>query len=179
VTVPPVITQQPVNVTTNAGGSATFSVTVNTNSTRPLNYRWYFKGTNALGGATNTSLTLINVQTTNAGNYSVVVANVAGSVTSSNAVLTVTVRQAMVNDGTLVSPLTLSILGMGAPVQLQNSQVQLLLQGKASGPVEIQTSTDLVHWTTLQTLTNLNGTLDYIDPFATNFSQRFYRLVTP
>jgi hypothetical protein len=42
-----------------------------------------------MAGATNVSLTLTNVQTTNAGNYSVVVTNVAGSVTSSNALLTV------------------------------------------------------------------------------------------
>jgi RHS repeat-associated protein len=85
--VPPVITQQPVNVTTNVGGNATFRVTAT--GTLPLSYQWWFNGTNALGGATNISLTLANVQTTNAGNYSVVVMNVAGSAISSNAVLSV------------------------------------------------------------------------------------------
>ena len=87
----PMITQQPANVTTNVGGSAIFSVTVSTNSMLPLSYQWWFNTTNLLVRATNASLTLSNVQTTNAGNYLVVVTNVAGSVTSSNAVLTVIV----------------------------------------------------------------------------------------
>ena len=86
---PPVITQQPVNVTTNAGGNAMFSVTVSTNSTLPLSYQWWFNTNNILAGATNAVLMLTNVQTTNAGAYSVVVTNLAGSVTSSNGVLTV------------------------------------------------------------------------------------------
>src|SRR5262249_39779104 len=41
------------------------------------------------GGATNTSLALTNAQATNAGNYTVVVTNVAGAVTSSIAALTI------------------------------------------------------------------------------------------
>ena len=89
VLVPPIITQQPLNVTTNVGGNATFSVTVSTNSTLPLSYQWKFNTTNLLAGATNASLTVTNVQTTNAGNYSVVITNVVGSLTSSNALLTV------------------------------------------------------------------------------------------
>ena len=89
VTVPPIIIQQPVNVTTNVGGMAAFSVTVSNISTLPLSYQWWFNTTNILAGATNASLTLTNVQMTNAGIYSVVVTNVAGSVTSSNALLTV------------------------------------------------------------------------------------------
>jgi len=98
VNVPPVIAQQPVNVTTNAGSSATFSVTINTNSTPPLSYQWRFNTTNLLAGATNTSLNLTNVQTNIAGNYSVMVTNVAGSVTSSNAVLTVNVPPVIVTN---------------------------------------------------------------------------------
>ena len=52
----------------------------------PLNYQWYFDGTNAVGLNTNT-LTMTGVQGTNAGNYSVVITNASGSATSSNAVL--------------------------------------------------------------------------------------------
>ena len=47
--------------------------------TSPLDYQWQFDGTN-LAGATTTSLTLTNVQTGQAGVYSLVVSNVAGSV---------------------------------------------------------------------------------------------------
>jgi alpha-tubulin suppressor-like RCC1 family protein len=86
---PPVITAQPTNQTVVQGNNATFSVEVSTNSTTPLSYQWYFNGTNLLAGATDTSLTLTNVQSTNAGVYSVLVTNAFGSAASSNAVLTV------------------------------------------------------------------------------------------
>jgi hypothetical protein len=65
----------------------TFEVTAG--GIAPLSYQWYFNGTNLPGGATNDSLTLENVQTNDAGGYSVVITNVAGSVISSNATLTV------------------------------------------------------------------------------------------
>src|SRR4029079_3455158 len=51
-----------------------------------LSYQWRLNGAN-LGSATSSSLTLNNVQAANAGNYDVVVANTAGSVTSSIAAL--------------------------------------------------------------------------------------------
>ena len=83
---PPTIISQPQSQAVTMGGSATFSV-VATGST-PLTYQWQFNGAN-LNGATSSSLTLNSVQTANAGSYSVVVANGAGSATSASAVLTV------------------------------------------------------------------------------------------
>ena len=68
------------------GGTAAFSVTAA--GTAPLSYQWNFGGTNIVG-ATNTILTLTNVQLSQAGNYTVLVTNAYGSVLSSNAVLTV------------------------------------------------------------------------------------------
>ena len=53
-----------------------------------LAYQWQFNGTN-IAGATNAALTLTNVGLTNAGDYTVILSNKAGSVTSSNAVLTI------------------------------------------------------------------------------------------
>src|SRR5262249_30217551 len=50
--------------------------------------QWLLDGVN-LAGATNSSLTLINVQTSEVGGYSVVVANDLGSVTSDTATLTI------------------------------------------------------------------------------------------
>ena len=87
VDIPPSISIQPTNQTVGQGSNAVFTVTAA--GTAPLSYRWLFKGTNFLAGATNASLTLTNVQLTNMGNYSVVVTNVVGSVTSSNAGLMV------------------------------------------------------------------------------------------
>jgi hypothetical protein len=56
-------------------------------SSASLSYQWRFDGTN-IAGATNSTLTLTNLQGTESGSYSVVVTSPAGSVTSSNAMLT-------------------------------------------------------------------------------------------
>jgi len=87
VATPPVITQQPTNQTVAVGGTATFTVAAT--GTPPLFYQWNFGGTNIFG-TTNTVLTLTNAQLNQAGNYAVLVTNIAGSALSSNAVLTVT-----------------------------------------------------------------------------------------
>jgi Leucine-rich repeat (LRR) protein len=83
---PPAISIQPTSTTNLAGASASFSVTAS--GTAPLSYQWQFAGNN-IAGATASSLTLNNVQLSDAGNYSVAITNVAGSVTSSVAVLTI------------------------------------------------------------------------------------------
>ncbi len=85
----PVILTQPVNQTTNVGGSVAFSIVAD--GTVAMNYQWSFNGTN-LVGATNETLTLDNVQSSEAGDYAVLVTNPFGSVLSSNAVLTVVQR---------------------------------------------------------------------------------------
>lgn len=68
-------------------GTATFTVAAD--GTPCLDYQWYFNDTNAIPGATNSTLTLSNVQPANAGNYSVTVSNAFGSVTSPDAALQV------------------------------------------------------------------------------------------
>ena len=75
---PPSITTQPQSQTVIAGQSASFSVAAT--GTAPLSYQWRFNGTN-IAGATATNYTKANVQATNAGNYSVVATNSAGSAT--------------------------------------------------------------------------------------------------
>ena len=84
---PPTIVTQPTNQAVVIGGTATFSVTAG--GTAPLYYQWAFNETN-IPGATYTTLTLTNVQVSQAGNYTVLVTNLFGSVLSSNAMLTVT-----------------------------------------------------------------------------------------
>ena len=85
--VPPSLTAQPQSQTVNAGNTATFSVTAT--GTAPLSYQWRFGGAN-VSGATGSTYARPAVQSADAGNYSVVVANAAGSVTSADAPLTVT-----------------------------------------------------------------------------------------
>lgn len=84
--VPPVIVQPPTNQTVAAGSSAVFTVVAA--GTPEFSYQWRFGGAN-LSGRTNSSLTLANVQPINGGDYSVVVSNPYGAVTSSVATLTV------------------------------------------------------------------------------------------
>lgn len=83
----PQVVVAPESVSVAAGGSATFSVTAS--GTAPLQYQWRRDGV-ALAGATSASLLLTNVQSAQAGTYSVVVANSVASVTSAGATLTVT-----------------------------------------------------------------------------------------
>ena len=101
----PTITQSPTNQTVIAGNTVT--LTVSATGTTPLAYRWCFNGTNLINGgrisgATNSTLTISNVQTNDGGGYAVVVTNVVGAVTSTPpAVLTVlvppTITQAPTN----------------------------------------------------------------------------------
>ena len=82
----PSIVSQPLNQTVDVGGTANFAVQAI--GTQPLYYQWSVNLTN-IGGATNSVLTLTNVQFAQAGNYAVLITNQAGSVLSTNAVLIV------------------------------------------------------------------------------------------
>ncbi|HYV32793.1 MAG TPA: immunoglobulin domain-containing protein, partial [Candidatus Binatia bacterium] len=83
---PPRILRQPQSFTVTEGDTAMFSVKAL--GSAPLSYQWQFNGAD-LSGATGASLTLTQLRTNQAGNYQVAVSNALGSVTSSNATLTV------------------------------------------------------------------------------------------
>jgi len=84
----PTILSQPQDTLATAGETAVLSVSAE-GSPAPV-YQWFFNDTNLVVGATDPILTLPNVQDSQAGFYSVLVSNIAGSVTSTNARLTVT-----------------------------------------------------------------------------------------
>jgi hypothetical protein len=86
-TVPPNITQQPGAQSVRVGESVTFTVAAT--SSPAASYQWRRNGVNIVG-ASEASLTLTNVQLAQAGDYSVVVSNTAGNVTSATAALIVT-----------------------------------------------------------------------------------------
>ena len=83
---PPTITQQPSNALVTAASNASFSVAAT--GTAPLSYQWRKDGV-AINGEIAATLGLINVQTNQAGNYTVVITNAYGSITSSVAALIV------------------------------------------------------------------------------------------
>lgn len=79
------ITNQPQSLTVNIASTATFTV----GASNALTYQWQFNGLD-ISGATNSSLTLEDVMTNQAGNYTVVVtASNTPPVTSSPAALTI------------------------------------------------------------------------------------------
>ena len=88
--VAPSITLQPTNQAVCVGLSV--SLVSAADGENPLSYQWYFddtvNGNNSLPFGTNATLTL-TFQTTNAGNYTVVVTNGVGAITSAVAVLSI------------------------------------------------------------------------------------------
>lgn len=121
--VPPFIVTQPATLSVYAGETAAFSVEAD--GTAPLAYQWRFNGGN-ISGAVDADYSFNNAQTNQAGNYTVVVTNASGSVTSVVAVLTVSnanpviltqPASASINEG---SPASFSVVAGGAsPLEYQ------------------------------------------------------------
>ena len=86
VQLPPAITSQPQNQTVTSGNPASFTVVAV--GTSPFAYQWNKNGIN-VSGATNATYGITAASTNDAGNYAVVVINIAGAITSSVAKLTV------------------------------------------------------------------------------------------
>jgi len=84
--VAPSVSSQPASQTVDAGSSVTLKVAGA--GSAPLSYQWQFNGT-PIVGATASTYAMSSVQVGNAGTYTVVITNSAGSVTSQGATLTV------------------------------------------------------------------------------------------
>ena len=115
VLVPPSIVTPPASLAVVAGNSATFTVAAS--GTAPLAYQWLKNGA-VISGATTATLALNNVSATDAANYSVTVANVAGSVTSAAAALTVNLPPSISSPpanqfGAIGSTINLSVTASG------------------------------------------------------------------
>ncbi|HXI82949.1 MAG TPA: glycosyl hydrolase family 28 protein [Verrucomicrobiae bacterium] len=83
----PTITTQPQDLTVIPTQPTAFSVVAV--GSEPLSYQWYYNTNSLLTNATSSTLTISNVQPSDAGIYSVIVSNPIGTAVSSNAVLTV------------------------------------------------------------------------------------------
>jgi hypothetical protein len=98
---PATITNQPVSLSLNSGGSASFSVSAIGLGT--LAYQWRKNGV-SIPGATAAIYSIPSVSTINAAAYSVVVGNIFGKVTSADAILSINGPAAIV-----VQPVSLSV----------------------------------------------------------------------
>jgi hypothetical protein len=94
---PPLILRQPGAFGAPEGGSAEFSVTAT--GTPPLKYQWCFEGA-PIEGKTGSTLVIPQVTTNEEGNYSVVITNRHGSITSTPALLKI-VAVGVSGDGSL------------------------------------------------------------------------------
>jgi alpha-tubulin suppressor-like RCC1 family protein/GH25 family lysozyme M1 (1,4-beta-N-acetylmuramidase) len=149
----PHLTTQPASRTVPTGATVIYAAMAVGNP--PLTYQWQINGTN-IPGATAAVLSLPNVQPAQAGDYSVVVSNAAGSVTSVVATLTVQV------------PLGILI----APAFTQAGLFQFNLAGATGSNYVVEASTDLTDWVPLQTN---SSPFTFADTNAVNFPWRFYR----
>jgi len=121
----PVVTSPPVGQTVSSGTSVTLSVVAT--GTAPLAYFWRKDGI-VLAGASQSTLTINNVQASDSGSYTVDVTNVAGSVTSSVA--------AVVVSGPPVAPVIRSQFQSVATMKGQ--LVTLALSATGSAPLGYQ-----------------------------------------
>jgi hypothetical protein len=113
----------------------------------PLSYQWWFNQTNAVGGDTNV-LTISNAQLNQAGNYTLVIANAAGAVTSIVASLTVGVPPAVTQN-----PVSQTI------AQGQDASFAVVVTGDA--PLQYQWR---VNGTALAGATTSSYTIPGVDP---------------
>ncbi|PYJ80629.1 MAG: hypothetical protein DME22_23770, partial [Verrucomicrobia bacterium] len=151
----PVFTTQPQSQAVIAGNNVTFS-SVAIGTPTPT-YQWKFNGSN-ITGATSSSYTKNNVTTNDAGNYTVVASNSAGSTTSATAVLTVY--------NTAAATLSSSAYS--------NNQFQFSLTGVPGYTYIVQASTNLTSWISVKTNTS---PFTFTDTQATNYPYRFYRAI--
>jgi hypothetical protein len=152
--IPPPTAGPPMNQILVPGGSLLLQV-VATNAVPSPSYQWVRNG-NKISGATNSTLSLANVQYNNIGDYSVVLNNALGVVTNHIALVT------------MQSPLKLIWNSSGGTPLLQ-------VVGSSTQAVILQVSTNLSSWTPVHTNPTPLLPISFLD---TNFMARpggFYR----
>jgi hypothetical protein len=151
----PVILSHPASLLRHPGESAEFSSTVATPP--PVAGQWLFNGT-AISGATNSLLFLENVTASDAGEYVFAASNLAGTVTSSPATLTVDTTPAFLTCGiTNGSAFVFRVPGYGVPLS-------------------VLVSTNLADWSVLFDLPAIFTATNLVDYNTSNAPARFYRL---
>jgi hypothetical protein len=165
----PIFLTQPQSQTVLYGANASFNPVAT--GVPPLTYQWQKNGS-TLTGAIGSTLQISNVSRLDQANYTLLVTNLYGSITSSNAYLRVLVPQ------------------LFSTVSVDSQHTVRLWFGDASGGslanptnIQIQLTTNLAGsntlWATLSnsSLVISNGLLLFEDRGATNRPQTFYRVV--
>ena len=155
----PFIINQPHSQTVRPGTDLFFNV--GATGAQPTTYQWQCNGTN-IDGATTQNLFLTNIPASAAGTYSCTVANGHGAPATTSATLTV-LRSTPQFDGSAAS-------------WSSDTGFDLALHGLSGhGDLVIYASPDLILWDPIYTNPPTVGSLQWLDPNATNFPNRFYR----
>ncbi len=160
INVAPSITTQPQSQSGGTGADVVFNVVAA--GTAPLNYQWLKDGA-TIPGANNSSYTRSSITANDVGAYSVIVSNIAGTVTSTNASLAI---------NTCV-------------ISLQSINVSPGINASLSFNVDpannytFQSKDDLTdsQWHDVSTVSSGSSTMTITDLSVTN-SQKFYRLAS-
>ena len=164
----PSILTQPVGTNISGGTNVTFTFAVSAFGTPPLTYQWSKDG-NILTTGPSASYSLFNLTRSNSGTYSVIVTNIAGNTTSSNAILTVRVPQL----------LSAPILQPNGTITFNSTDADGgTLSATDLAHLQVQVTSNLVDWVTLPgALTIQDGMLQLQDPNAANAPARYYRII--
>jgi autotransporter-associated beta strand protein len=154
----PSILTQPLGRAAIVGSAASFSVTAATQLGKTNYYRWRFEGL-PISGATNRTLALSSVQTTNFGGYSVVVNNGECDSQSQTAQLTQAVSPAFLPVGLNRTTINLSFLTESGPTYL----------------VEYKDTLTDATWKSLSSLVG-TGSPETVTDTTANSLARFYRI---
>jgi hypothetical protein len=130
-------------------------------------YQWYFEGVPLsdgpdIIGSQTSSLTVTNAGPEAAGEYFVVVSDDAGRIFGGAALLS----------------LTNVVFSLVSPVFTPPDQFQFTVQSAPGTVFEVQSSGDLMNWSTLTTLTNISG-MDIYTNTPVTAPYQFYRLLEP
>ena len=156
----PTITTQPTNKTISAGSPASFTVAA-MGLPDPA-YQWRKNGTN-IYGATNTTFVIATSKVGDNGTYSVIVSNSAGTMISSNAVLTIpTVSM------TLIPAFTNGMLNLSWPANQTGFRLEAQTNALNNGLT--------TNW---QTIANSSATNQITIPLNATTGSVFYRLIYP
>ena len=150
----------PANPKPDGGAGQHVTFTVAAGGSAPLCYQWYFNTNTPIANATNATLTLTNVQLSDAGVYFAMVTNTAGAAMSSNAVLKLS--------GTYAQP---QVTGAG----FTNGLISFTIAGDSGPDYIVQASTNLVNWEDIFTNYAPTPPFNWRDSNSVNFLRRFYR----
>ena len=153
----PIFTQPPADLTVLAGASSNLSVTATSGS--PLSYQWLLNSTN-IPGARSAIYAFTNAQAADAGNYTVILTNAAGSATSAPALLKV-----------LISPVLTNV--SGGPANFSFAYATVF---GSTYVVESKTDLNDPFWTPTATNTGTGRVTNY-SVSSTTSSNQFYRIV--